>query len=197
MGVIENTQSSGLLEYKGSCKGFGPSPDFPSLRAPSTNKGSPVEMLREVFADDPKMQVTQEPSGVIHMVETDVPQLLDVRSSHITFGGIEGPAAYRPSDAKWAVMASPDVRAFLKSQNMRIEPPFETVIIGSQGTPSGPQISGGLDNVTVAQAFDHILKTFPGLWAIEYCPSDQHKQAVTFTFYQRYSISSQKEGNLP
>jgi hypothetical protein len=191
MGVIESTQSSGVLEYWGSCKGFGPSPDFPRLRAPSTSTGAPVELLREVFADDPKMRVTQEPGAVTHMVETDVPHLLDVRISHISFGGIDGPAAYYPSEAKWAILTSPEVQAFLKSYSIGIEPPFETAIVGSQGPPTGPHIAGGLDNVTVSEAFDYVLRTFPGLWAIEYCPSDRHKHAVAFTFYQRYPIRAQ------
>lgn len=195
MGVIESTESSGVLEYWGSCKGFGPSPDFPRLRAPSASTGSAVELLREAFADDPKMRVTQEPGAATHMVETDVPHLLDVRISHISFGGIDGPAAYRPSEAKWSILTSPEVQAFLKSHNIGIEPPFEQVNIVGQGPPTGPHVSGGLDNVSVSEAFDYVLRTFPGLWTIEYCPSARYKSAVAFTFYQRYPIRARKDGD--
>jgi hypothetical protein len=34
-----------------------------------------------------------------------------------------------------------------------------------------PHISGFLENVTVSEALDYVLKTFPGVWIYENCPA--------------------------
>jgi hypothetical protein len=47
------------------------------------------------------------------------------------------------------------------------------------GGPSGP---GELNNVTVAQALDHVLQTFPGFWLYQNChnPDEARKISVRF-----------------
>ena len=53
---------------------------------PRSDDGGPVETLREMFADDAKMQVTQDSNGIIRMVETDVPQhILNLKIEHLFF----------------------------------------------------------------------------------------------------------------
>jgi hypothetical protein len=48
-----------------------------------------------------------------------------------------------------------------------------------------PRVSGELNNVTLSQALDYMLKTFPGLWVYENCPGDnKYKRVVLFTFYR-------------
>jgi hypothetical protein len=34
-------------------------------------------------------------------------------------------------------------------------------------SPALPHLSGELDNLTVSEAFDYILKAFPGLWTYQ------------------------------
>jgi hypothetical protein len=84
--ILRTAQVPGSLGYWGRCDSRGRYPDFPQFRAPRTVGATPVHALREMFVDDPKMRVTQEPGGKIRMFETDVPMdLLDVKISHISF----------------------------------------------------------------------------------------------------------------
>ena len=51
--------------------------------------------------------------------------------------------------------------------------------------PGWPHIAGDVSNVTVAQALDYILKTFPGIWWYQNCPAtDGQPRTVHFGFYR-------------
>lgn len=186
VGVLSKGQVSGSLEYWGRCD-LNQIPDFPKLHALEKSRGSAVQDLQEMFADDPEMRVTQEPDGMIRMVETDVPRdLLDLRISHISFRVDygTGDVLYDPRDALRAILTTPEVEAYMKVRD--IGPPFdfEEVHGGIQLSPKLPHISGNLDNVTLSQALDYVSRTFPGLWVYENCPSKKRKRAVFFTFFQ-------------
>jgi hypothetical protein len=70
--ILSSGQLSGSLEFSGVCNTAKPHPDpsFLKLRPVSGHEGSAVEALQELFANDPKMRVTQESDGKIRMVET-------------------------------------------------------------------------------------------------------------------------------
>jgi hypothetical protein len=70
--VLHAAHVSGSLAYS-SCGFHKRVPDAPPIRVLSDYSGPPKEVLQRMFADDPRMQVTQEPGGMIRMVETDVP----------------------------------------------------------------------------------------------------------------------------
>src|SRR5579863_1114210 len=70
MSVLSRAHVSGSLEYWGRCDA---GLDFPKLQSPQKSADAPVDALREIFANNPEMQVKEEPSGKIRMVERDVP----------------------------------------------------------------------------------------------------------------------------
>jgi len=187
MTILSRGQVSASLEYWGHCD-LQSLPDLPKLRSPKNERQSPVENLREVFTENPNMQVFQQPDGIIRMVEKNVPRdILDVRIAHVSFRVDYGERdkLYDPRDAVRAVLLAPEVRAFMKANH--IGPPAEFEMVpGGRRKPSEelPHISGTLGNVTVAQALDHILKTFPGLWIYENCSSRNGGRNVFFTFYE-------------
>jgi hypothetical protein len=87
-GVFSKAKASGSLEYWGVCDFKNYYPDFPKLREVQDRRGSPVELLREMFSADPEMRVSQDADGKIRMIEDDVPSdLLDVRIHHLQFTG--------------------------------------------------------------------------------------------------------------
>lgn len=191
--IFRAAHLSGSLEYWGRCE-ENPLPDFPEMHAPDKNAESAVYALREVFSADPRMRVTQEPSGTIRMVETNVPKdLLDFKISEISFThDYEGrEAVYDGRSALLVIFNTPDVKAFANAQG--IVPPdisvqhrlFESVSVLEDYPESltRPHISGDLHNVTVSQALDYVLRTFPGLWIYENCPSKKGKRAVFVTFF--------------
>jgi hypothetical protein len=192
MRILGQAHVSASLEYWGRCELDHQLPDFPRLHASEKNTDSPGQALRDIFSeDDPEMRVTQEPSGTIRMAETDIPRdLLDVRISHISFKATYDDSwgvRYDQRFALAAILNSPEVRAFMTTHNISQQSEFATVIGGSQGSsPNLPNLSNiprDLDDVTLAQALDHVLKTFPGLWVFENCPSQRGKRRVYFKFF--------------
>jgi hypothetical protein len=189
MRILSQAHVSASLEYWGRCEPDHQLPDFPKLHASEKNLDSPVEALRDIFSgDDPEMRVTQEPDGTIRMAETDIPQdILDVRISHISFKATYDESwgvHYDQRFALAAILSSPEVRAFIKTQNITQQSEFATIIGGSQESVRKlANIPGDLDNVTVSQALDHVLKTFPGLWVYENCPSQKGKRMIYFKFF--------------
>src|ERR1700693_694584 len=84
--ILSGERRSGSLEYWGFCNPDKGWPDFPEPRPVSGRKGSALDVLQEMFADDPKMRVIQERDGKIRMAETDVPHdFLDVKIHHLSF----------------------------------------------------------------------------------------------------------------
>jgi len=84
--ILSGEGRSGSLEYWGFCDPDQGWPDFPEPRSVSGHKGSALDLLQEMFADDPKMRVIQERDGRIRMAETDVPKdLLEVTIHHLSF----------------------------------------------------------------------------------------------------------------
>ena len=134
------------------------------------------------------MQVRQEPNGMIRMVERDVPQdLLAVKIKRVPFGAAEPREllTYDPRGALQVILSTPEVVAFMKEHDIGPPHGFENGSrTQSQPSPNDPHISGNLDNVTLSEALDYVLRTFPGLWIYENCPSEIRKRGVVFIFYQ-------------
>ena len=181
--VLRRSKISGSLEYWGRCNSEGPIPDFPSVTTPPSNSSSPLETLRQMFANDEDMQVTQEPDGTIRMVEKSVPQdLLNVKIGHISFDEEHKTRypMYVPQLVLGFITRTQEVVTFMKDHNIR-QP--EQMI--NQASSPVPRVSGELNDVTLSQALDYMLKTFPGLWVYETCPgSGKDKRVVVFAFYR-------------
>jgi hypothetical protein len=185
--ILAKANASGSLAYWGRCDFHKPYPDFPALGYPSNPSGSPVEVLQKTFASDPKMEVTQETNGLIRMFETDVPNdLLDVTISHVSFvlGDQQRDRFGGPDNAMFSVLSAPEVIAYRKAHNIG---PLTDLWYRSGGSASKQRVTGDLYNVTVKQAFDYILQSYPGLWIYENCRSDDANagRSVFFSFLRK------------
>jgi hypothetical protein len=184
--VLTKAKLSGSLEFSGNCDSlaFPGYPEFPQVQAPSTTGAPPVEQLRRIFADYPAIHITQDSNGAIRMVERNVQtDVLHLRIRHISFGG----GAYDPNVAVEYIVSTPEINLFMKLHD--IQWPFGGGGAGNwiAGTipPTAPHIAGSLDNVTVSEAMDRVLKTFPGLWIYQNCPaSNTRKRIIYFEFYE-------------
>src|SRR5580658_10802168 len=65
--ALDRSGVSGSLECSRHCPGY--RWDIPHLRAPSSSEGSPLQVARETFSDDPAMHVSQDPDGTIRIKE--------------------------------------------------------------------------------------------------------------------------------
>jgi hypothetical protein len=160
------------------------------MRVPSSSGGSPLQVARETFSDDPAMHITQEPDGTIRITENGTStELLDVKISHISFEKNGVPlqyAAYAADHALYyVILKAPEVLDFAKAHDIHI--PFVGTIgsqPGSQIPADWPQVSGSMDNLTLFQALDRLVKTFPGIWVYENCPAGDGKgRVVAFWFF--------------
>ena len=180
--VLRRGHVSGSLEYSGSCTDQFRNPDFSKLNTPSSDSEPPLQGLREMFANDKDMQVTQEPDRTIRMVAKSVPQdLLNVKIGHISFDEEDKKLPmFFPINVLWVITHSPEVVTFMKDNDIGL---VHTIM--NEASSSVPRASGELNNVTLSQALDSMLKTFAGLWVYENCPGDsKNKRVVFFSFYR-------------
>lgn len=182
-GVFSKAKASGSLEYWGVCDFKNYYPDFPKLRAVPDRQGSPVELLREMFVDDPEMRVSQDADGRIRMIEDDVPSdLLDVRIPHLQFTGEYHGIKF----AIVTILKTPEVIAFRKEHKIGAEanwgPGFS--LNHSAFAPEVPRVLGDLYDVTVRQALDYVLQTFQGFWLYENCKNSEGGRNVIFGFVE-------------
>lgn len=181
--ILRQSKISGSLEYRGSCTDENRIPDYPPVSTPSSYSAPPLQMLREMFATDDDMQVTQGPDGTIRMVEKAVPQdLMKVKIAHISFDD-EDKTRYPmnfPVNVLWFITNAPEVKTFMKDHGIK-----QPLLMMNEASSAVPRVSGELNNVTLSEALDYMLKTFPGLWVYENCPgSGQNKRVVVFAFYR-------------
>lgn len=184
--ILGTAQVSGSIAYWGRCELRKPYPDFPALSHPSKDSPSPSQLLREVFAPDPKMEVTQESNGLIRMFETDVPtDLLDIRIHHLSFGPPDEDRGIfnGPNDALHAVLSSPEVKTYRKAHKIG---PYGEEVAGPHPGAHKRQVSGDLHDVTVKQALDYILQTFPGFWFYQNCRNSEGETGrnANFGFFE-------------
>jgi hypothetical protein len=194
--VLNKASLSGSLEFSGKCNSFNyPGfPEFPHLHAVSTHGASPLHTLRELFADNQAMRVSQEPNGTIRMIENGIPSdILNIHIKHISFDNTYSGAnsgAYSANSALEFILKTPEVKQYLLIHNLKW--PFNmtstSILIPTSNftIPSSvPHISGSLDDVTLNEALDYILKTFPGIWIYESCPCTEKRSGIIYFRYYR------------
>jgi hypothetical protein len=183
--VLAKAHTSGSLVYHGQCQDRGGTWDLPAVNSLKHYETNPVQVLREMFADDSKMQVAQDTNGNIRMVETDVPRdLLDLKIVQVPFLSDSG-----FHDPRWAmsqIMVTPDVKNYMTVNNIGPVVPDFRLFVGPL-SPNAPKISDDLYYVTVSEALDYILKTYPGFWAYEECKGEAGSREVFFQFFPTVS----------
>ncbi len=186
--VLAKAHVNGSLSYwgRGPCSDSSSEryPPAPGLRGDVDTSGPIGEVLQKMFADDPKMRVTQEPGGIVRMSETDVPRdLLDIRIHRISF---DVPGFHGPNMAIRLILSSPEVESFRKLH--KIGPLHTVSLLPSDAGRNNPSVSGSLDDVTVSQALDYIFGTFSGLWIYGNCPNGAkgEERNVYFWFFRTF-----------
>lgn len=183
LSVLQRGEVSGSLEYWTQCGVRQVLPRLLAIRPLHDNpEGSPVPTLQEMFVDDPRMHVTEDSDGMVRMVESDAPEdLLNVTISHISF-----PAVYDGERAQGFILRAPEVKSFMKTHGIAWLPIGSSLGLFTLPSPEMPHISGDLNNVTLRQALDYVLKTFPGFWVYENCSDKPHNRVgIHFFDYVR------------
>jgi hypothetical protein len=185
---LRRANVSGSLELSGSCGPETPG-SWPHWRILAASEGSPLQVARETFADDPTIQVTQDANGTIRMIQSGVPtDLLNLKISHILFWNGDVPLQYAAfsanSAARHAILQAPEVKTYTKAHNIAM-PTGEAVTGSNDPYPiDSPHMERSMENVTVSESMDRILNTFPGIWVYEDCVQpDGKSRFVWFQFF--------------
>ncbi len=141
------------------------------------------------------MRVSQEPNGMIRMSDLDVPTDLQMSDSGTFLFTATESHRKIPTNQNAALRTDFDRTGgccFVRAHAIRGGgSPFvgEGIVRGVGGpVPNLPHISGSLDNVTISQALDYVLQTFPGVWIYEDCPaSGDQERAIHFRFFPSLS----------
>jgi hypothetical protein len=180
--VLAEAHVSGSIVYSYDCKVVGSRiARSPNVYAPRS-ASSPVGVLREMFSGDSKMQVTQDSIGIVRIVQKDVPtDILDVKIHHILFPPRTSDPyqSNEPDRALLVILSSPEVLSFEKEHEI-VPPGFRLDGIVRSDLPL---VSGELNDVTLSQALDYVLKTLPGYWIYENCTTEDGRRTVNFRFY--------------
>jgi hypothetical protein len=177
---------SGSLEYTGKC---GPDvlvPDMPPVREPQESPSlDAVNILRSMFPADGRMAVFRESDGTIRAIEAGVrADILRVRISHISFNAVSD-----PDQALHVVLSTPEVQSFMQNHHIGqpfniYDPPLYTVLGRDMSPRPGMRsISSELNDVTLVDALDYILKTFPGFWLYQDCEGVDKRRIVYFGLF--------------
>ncbi len=118
------------------------------------------------------------------MAETDVPKdFLEVKIHHLSFPSLyhSGAIYHSGAMAVYAILNTPEVIGFM-DHNIGREVAWEGWGMPGQVVIDGPSVPGELNDVTVAQALDYVLQTFPGFWFYQNChnPDGGRKISVGF-----------------
>jgi hypothetical protein len=179
---LRSANVSGSLEFSSPRCDPGIPADWPNWRMLASSKESPLQVARETFADDPSIQVTQDPNGTIRMIQGGIPtDLLNLRISHVSFSQFSANSA-----ARQAVLRTPEVRDYMKAHNIAMPTGEGGGVTGGNGPRpnDSPPIDATMENPTVSQAMDRVLKTFPGIWVYQDClRPDGKSRFVWFQFF--------------
>jgi hypothetical protein len=143
-----------------------------------------------MLAGDQNLQVTQGSDSIIRIKQLGVPSdFLDVQIKYIRFqvNAANGQREiYDPNIALELILQAPEVVLFMKNHQVAWRYGGSGVTGGIGAWPSTlPHISGSLRDVTVSEALDWILKTFPGVWLYENCPAQKENQRKVYLRFYR------------
>jgi hypothetical protein len=189
LNVLATARVSGSIQYRGKC---GPNgalvPDLPPIRwLQKPYPPNPVDTLSIMFSIDRGIVVSQESSGIIRVVETGVQtDILGVRIDHLSFDGISD-----PDEALDIILGAPEVQSFVRAHGIGQpydihSPAHPYKLPGVKHIPPRPgvrSISGELNDVTLADALDYVLKTFPGFWIYQDCETPDQQRVVHFGLF--------------
>jgi hypothetical protein len=202
--VLQQADLSGSVELDGRCD---PArlPGFPQFGSAAPTKRPPLATLRDIAANDPAMQVRQDPDGTIRMREKGVPtDILNVRISHISFEDYARHDIYTANLALRVILSAPEVLAYAKMHNIALGRSLGAGIgaVGmgySQWPPGSPHISGSLDDVTVLEALNRVLRAFPGeVFVYWNCPETHKKREQNQTKnYDKQQEESNSSSDCP
>src|SRR5579863_6903800 len=165
---------AGRIYYAGECRPVEkdtsghPRLLFPAVfleRPPAEATG--MNAVRQIFADDPNVTVTQDRSGMVRIEIGSVSTaILRTRIQALTLVPVE---QFRAESAVATIETAPDLQAAERSLNVYSPNPLLVNIVVSGLNPGAPHLPSSIKNVTVDEALDSVARTFNGIVTYGIC----------------------------
>jgi hypothetical protein len=163
--ALISTGKAARIYFHGTCGRAGEfNMQFPSVKVHSPAKGKQgIESIRDMFSDDPKVVVSEDPSGVVRVRIGDVAtRLLDTKVHLLEFSQLAQYNPIAPGGAVDTVERAPEVeQAVAKLKLYQLSDPMDE--IEQKPLETAPHLTPSMEDVTVDQAFDAIATTFGGM----------------------------------
>jgi hypothetical protein len=160
------TKSSGSLTLSGTCKATNVDKDVVGDALPHPPQG-PFQNLSDAMTAlsqiDPHLSWIRDAGGLLRVSDDRVSDdVLRIRLQRVHFRG-----AVDANEAIREVLSAPEVRSYFKENHIEDGTVFNSLM--PMSTKGLPRLSGDLQNVTVAEALDRVIRFFPGLWIYSEC----------------------------
>jgi hypothetical protein len=166
---------SGSLAYRGQCD---PSVGIRDTFSVTTarDRNSNMATVETIVGSNPSLQVARAPDGFVRITGVDMAtDFMNLNIHHVAFRGES-----EPNDALVDILDTAEVKAYTEAHHIRLIPSYGT-IRASEGLHSS-RLSGERNDVTLSQALDQVLRTFPGLWTYKECVQPNGERLVSVSF---------------
>jgi len=160
------TQSTGSLVLRGACAATDQEDDVVSDMLPHPPVGpfhNIDEALTAVSRVDPHFSWTRDAGGTLRIRDDRASDnVLRIRLQRVQFRG-----AVQADDAVQHILSAPEVKAYFAENHIEVAAVFNH--LAPTSTRGLRRLSGSLQDVTVAEALDSVVRFFPGLWVYAEC----------------------------
>jgi hypothetical protein len=169
------------LDYRGACEASNSDViSFPSIKLSSPGEaGGSLSKVTEMLRDNRDISVNGEAGGIIRVKVAGVSgAILQTKIALITLDRDE---QYDPNAAILAILNAKEVQSAANQTHTRLA----LSVGGLENIPSKgmPHLEKSWKNVTVDQALDGVLRTFPGLVEYKECVRPNGDSLFNIRFY--------------
>jgi hypothetical protein len=161
----------GRLYYVVPCKD--PDHDFPvpfpdvKAQSPLNDRGG-LETVRDIFRDDKRVTVSEEPDGIIKVRVGEVPAA--ILQTKIPLLRLKPLQQYNPTSAVFAITDTKAIQGAMRKLGLQGTPTVYS-IPGNLPTKPAPHLPAVIKNVTLDQALDIVARTFGVIVVFGECTS--------------------------
>jgi len=169
------SQSTGSASLHGVCTSTNVSEDVltDSLSHPPKGPFSTIdEALNALSNADQHLSWYRDGKGLLRVKDSRaLDDVLRIQLKYVHFAG-----ASNPGEAIRYVMSNNDVKTYFKKNQIEEGMVFNSLM--PMQTKKMPLLSGYLRNVTVAEALDHVMQFFHGVWIYDECSNGPHRRVI-------------------
>jgi len=171
------------LDYRGACEASNSDViSFPTIKLSSPREeGSSLSKVTEMLRDNRGISVNEDAGGIIRIKVPGVSgAILQTKIAQITLDRDE---QYDPNAAIWAILNTKEIQSAANQTHTRLA----LSVGGLENIPSKgmPHLENSWKDVTVDQALDRVLRTFPGLVEYKECTRPNGDSLFNVRFYSQ------------